>query len=555
MLNSIYLSQVATIDKSQLQFPRGSIMVTGETGAGKSIFIEAIELALGERASPSIIRQGQDKADISLCFDLSSRPDCKLFLKNVDILEEGHECIIRRIIAKDARSRCYINHIPVTLQLLKSLGENLLHLHSQAEQQTLFKGETQRDMLDSFAGLLPLREEVKKAAHAWQEAHLQHEKLKLNREKDLEAQQALSLQLEELKLLTVREGEWEMLEQEHKRLAHQEELTRTLHAIMAQIVEKEEHAILSSLHQIQKWIESLHPYEPQAICWGSNMDSIAIQLNDLVIELKHYIEKSELSPEKLQQIEERLSQLFTFARKYKLSPADLPALQKKVIQQLDGLALNENTLLHFQDNLNALAHTYSEVASQLSEERKKAALKLSHLVTATIRSLSLPHGEFLIHFEKETKSFSPHGQETTTFLIKTHPDQNPLPLVKIISGGELSRLSLALHLAIANKKSASTLIFDEVDTGLSGAAAEKVGRLIRKLGETNQVFCVTHQAQVAALGQYHILVEKQMREGHTYTHLRLLKSDEKKQEIARLLGGEKITSTTLLHAEELLSSA
>jgi DNA repair protein RecN (Recombination protein N) len=554
MLTQIHIRDLATIEELHLNLLHGSTMITGETGAGKSVFIEAIELALGGRASSNIVRPGKEKADISLCFDISQFSHVVARLKEFDLYQDTAECIIRRVITADGRSRCYVNGYPATAQLVRELGELLFHLHGQHEQQVLLQSETQRDMLDRFADHLPLALQVKLAAEEWKSVTQQ---IKSLREKTLERTERsdyLRFQLEELQEIKLQPGEWETLEAEHHRLSHSEELMRHINQAVMQIAEDEQRNALSLINDIRKTLETIQNVEPKAKEWLGSAQTAFIQLDELASDLRSYLENTELDPEKLQHIEARVSLIFNLARKHKITPQELVALKERLDSELNALNSSDEDLGKLEAELKIIEKKYSELAEKLSLSRKKAATKLEKEITTTIRSLSLPHGEFHIALEKETAPFSSHGNEKIVFLIKTNPDQT-LQALKVISGGELSRLSLAAHLALANRITIPTLVFDEVDTGLSGATAEKIGKLLRKLGESYQVFCVTHQAQVAACGHHHLLVEKYFVEKSTHTRLRLLNAEEKTKELARMLGGEKITEKTLAHAKEMLEVA
>lgn len=555
MLTQIHIRDLATIEELQLALKNGCTMITGETGAGKSIFIEAIELTLGGRASANLVRPGKEKAEVSLCFDITLFPKVTEYLKNIDLYQDSTECIIRRVITSDGRSRCYINGSPSTLQCVKELGELLFHLHGQYEQQVLLKSENQREMLDRFGNMLPLASRVKDSAETIR--HLEHE-IKEIQEKSLERNERgeyLRYQLTELQAVQLQDGEWSTLEAEHKRLTHAGELMRNIQTAIQQISGDDEQDAQSHIQGIRKTLETMQAIEPKSLGWVNSIQSIEIQLTDLDSELQNYLESTELDPERLQAVEERVSTIFNFARKHKVKPEELFAFTEKLTLELNSLDSSDEHIKKLELQLQTLRETHKEVASQLSIGRKKAATKFEKEITNTIRSLSLPHGEFKINLETETSPYSNHGNEKIIFKIKTNPDQSLQALAKVISGGELSRLSLAAHLALANKTTIPTLVFDEVDTGLSGATAEKIGRLLRKLGESYQVYCVTHQPQVAACGHNHLLVEKYFIDKITHTRLRLLANNDKTTEIARMLGGEKITQTTLKHAQEILENA
>lgn len=555
MLIQIHIRDLATIEELQLNLDTNCTMITGETGAGKSVFIEAIELALGARASQNVIRPGKEKADISLCFDVTNFPHVIDCLKKLDLYVDSSECIIRRIITHDGRSRCYVNGYPATVQLVKELGELLFHLHGQHEQHVLLKTDTQRDMLDRYADILPLAEDVKSLAENWRAKDL---KITLLREKVTERKERvdyLRFQLDELNLLKLNDGEWETLEAEHHRLTHAEDLIRHIQHILQQISNDDNRPILSFLKDIRKTMETIQTLEPKSREWMNIIDSALIQLEDLASELNHYLEQMDLDPEKLQIIEERVSQIFNLSRKHKISPQELIHFKERLEAELISLNSSDETISQLEEEKCIIEKNYRELAEKLSKHRKSAAHKLEKEITSTIRSLSLPHGEFCIGLEtyhSPENDLSPHGNEKVIFLIKTNPDQTLQPLAKNLSGGELSRLSLAAHLALANRTNIPTLVFDEVDTGLGGATAEKIGKLLRKLGNSYQVFCVTHQAQVAACGNHHLFVEKYFVEKSTHTRLRLLNAEEKTKEIARMLGGEKITEKTLAHAREMM---
>lgn len=552
MLNDIHIRDLATIEELHLHFQQGSTMITGETGAGKSIFIEAIELALGGRASANLVRPGKEKAEITLGFDVANFPAVIERLKALDLYHDMPECLIRRVITNDGRSRCYVNGSPATLVLAKELGELLFHLHGQHQQQVLLQSDTQREMLDRYGNHLSLAQEVKHLAENWKSIAQDIKQLQEKTLERAERSDYLQFQLDELNNLHLQEGEWENLETEHKRLANAEELIKHLQIASQQLADNDETTVLSQLNEVRRALESIASVTPLSKEWLTNLNSIAILVQDLKSDLHDYLENTDLDPEKLQQIEERISAIFNLARKHKVEPKDLVSLQEKISQELNTLHSSDDILLAMQTQQKEIEQAYIQKANELTQTRQQAASKLAKEITQTIRSLSLPHGEFRIELEKESTAFAYHGCEKIIFLIKTNPDQNLQPLAKVVSGGELSRLSLAAHLALAHRTSIPTLVFDEVDTGLSGATAEKIGRLLRELGKSYQVFCVTHQAQVAACGHHHLLVEKYFIDKSTHTRLRLLDEIEKTKEIARMLGGEVITEKTLAHAQEML---
>ncbi|HTM64045.1 MAG TPA: DNA repair protein RecN [Gammaproteobacteria bacterium] len=551
MLTEIHIRDLATIEELHLPLKHGGSMITGETGAGKSIFIEAIELALGARGSANIIRVGKERADISLSFDISKLPNAGAWLNAHDFAQGNSECIIRRALSGDGRSRSYINGYPATQQLARELGELLFHLHGQYEQQVLLKAENQRELLDRYAGHMQLVNDIKSCAEQWKKLDNDIKQLRDAASKREERSEYLRFQLDELNTLNVRDGEWEKLEAEHHRLTHAEELLRNIQRAIA-LLDDGEQNVLSGIVDIRKSLEAAQNIEKKISDWLTTLNSAEILLNDIKVELSDYLESSELDPERLQFIEQRVSAIYDAARKHKIQPQELAPLQQKLQQEWDALENSDQGLLLLAAEQEKVTARYKKLATELSSNRRKVAASLEKTITKSIRALSLPHGEFHIALEAEDNNMSPHGVEKIVFHIKTNPDQKLQPLAKVISGGELSRLSLAVHLALADRISTPTLIFDEVDTGVGGATAEKIGKLLRMLGETYQIFCVTHQPQVAACGQHHILVEKSFINNSTHTTLRFLNTKERKAEVARMLGGEKITDTTLAHAEEML---
>ncbi|HVE44035.1 MAG TPA: DNA repair protein RecN [Gammaproteobacteria bacterium] len=544
MLIQIDIRDFATIDELQLSLSPGSTMITGETGAGKSIFIEAIELALGGRNAGSVIRPGKEKAEISLTFDITHFPKVTAYLKESDLYQDEPLCIIRRIIAQDGRSRCYVNGSPATLQCAKELGDLLFHLHGQHEQQVLLKADCQRDMLDRFGDHLALAHQVKKLAEQYRSLAQQIQAIREKETERTDRIEYLNYQLEELRTINLQAMEWEALEAEHLKLTHVDELLQLTQQVQ-QLLCVEQGFPLADLQDARKTLESIHHLEPKAISWVENLNSAIIQLADLESELTNYLENTELDPERLKQIEDRVSQVYSVSRKHKINPSGLHAFQVQLEAEFEKLNQNDILLSSLLDEQEKTRLEHKKLADELFTQRSKSAKKLEKIVTQTIRSLSLPHSEFTISLEKEE----------IVFLIKTNPDQSFQPLSKVISGGELSRLSLSMHLALAHRTHIPTLVFDEVDTGLSGATAEKIGKLLRKLGDSYQVFCVTHQPQVAACGHQQILVEKEYIAQSTYTRLRVLTETERTTEIARMLGGETITDKTLAHALEVLEVA
>jgi len=556
MLTHIAISNLITIHELLLEFSSGTTVMTGETGTGKSILIDAIELALGARAHESIVRPGQEKADISLSFDLSTLPLALAWLKNYDLDQGTHECIIRRTVDKNGRSRSYVNGMPTTLQPLRELSELLIDIHGQHEHQSLLKPEKQREMLDDFAGHLSLVDKVSALAHEWRHLNDEINTLRKLTEEKSARSDFLAFQSRELDELHITPDEFQSLDLEHKQLSHADELLQNMNVALNCLTENETHNALSCLNQALQALESLQHVDSKIAPWIDNIKSAIIHVSDTENELQRYLNGIDIDPERLAWVEERISTLFNLARKHKVSPNELYEFQQKLAAELHALENSDEHLNQLTQKLKTLEQHYQDTAKKLSQSRIKAAKKLTTDITATIHELALPHAEFLIAFEPNTVAdISPHGLEKILFQIKTNAGQPMQPLAKIASGGELSRMSLAIHIATAEQHIIPTLIFDEVDVGISGGTAEIVGKLLRRLGKTHQVLCVTHLPQVASLGHQHIRVEKRNEKNHTQTHVTFLSKDEKIGEIARMLGGVAITKKTIEHAREMVEES
>jgi DNA repair protein RecN (Recombination protein N) len=552
MLTQIHITHLVTIKELHLDLLNGTTVITGETGAGKSILIDAILLALGGRVTGNMIQPGQEKADISICFDVSKLQNARAWLKNYDLESENNECIIRRVITQDGRSRSYINHMPSTLQPLRDLSELLINIHGQHEHQTLLKPEKQREILDRYAGHFDLVDKVHHLAEEWQQLNHQILSLRTLTEERKNQEAFLKFQLTELEELQLHPDEFQELDLEHKQLAHADELLQHINHALNYLTENEEFNALHSLNQALQALEMVERIHPKIKTWAESLKIALIHISDVDEELRRYIDSVELDPARLQNVEQRIRLLFDLARKHKVAPHELFLLQQKLSAEYSELETSEERLSELMTKLQTIEKNYFATADKLSQNREKFARKLETEITKIIHTLSLPHGKFYIHFEKEpADKISLHGSEKILFQIKTNSDQTYQPLNKVVSGGELSRIGLAIHMATAAQHTIPTLIFDEVDVGIGGGTAEVVGRLLRELGETHQVLCVTHQPQVAALGHHHMAVLKIQNQTTTVTHINMLSEKEKIKELARMLGGVEITQKTLAHAKEM----
>jgi DNA repair protein RecN (Recombination protein N) len=450
--------------------------------------------------------------------------------------------------------------MPVTLPVLREFSEALVDIHGQHEHQSLLKSDKQRELLDRFGNHLELTRQVQRIAEEYRKLTQTIESNQTSVQLRDERRDFLRYQLNELETLQLQPNEWQKLEAEHQQLAHADSLLQNLTQAVADLSQQEDKNILSQLHRVMKALDAVKQVSPQIEAWATAVNTAAIQLDDTSNEIHHYLDTLDLNPERLQWVEQRMQSLHDLARKYKVTPPELPALIEKIGAELGALENNDQHLADLQKKQAEILQEYKRLANQLSEKRQKAGKKLAKEITQTIQTLALPHAEFQIELlqielvKEDEHTVSPYGLEKITFVVKTNRGADLHPLAKIASGGELSRISLAIHLATAEQYTIPTLIFDEVDVGIGGGIAELVGRLIRRLGKTHQVLCITHLPQVAAYGNHHISVEKIEKKDQTATELRCLSIKDKVKEIARMLGGINITATTLKHAEEMLGA-
>ncbi len=557
MLQQIHIRHFAIIEQLELELAAGMTVLTGETGAGKSILIDALGLVLGERADSGSIRHGNQRTEVSASFDITALIETQTWLQRYELDDDG-ECMIRRVVSAEGRSKAYINGRPAPLQLLKALGEQLVDIHGQNQHQSLIKGEVQRQRLDEFCHQTPLLTEVTEIYQQWHQKNAQLEEL-THANSDREARlELLNYHLQELETLALEEDELEALEEEQRRLASSGQLRDSCQAALEAISERDDNAaLLSTLNQHLSELQQLKQIDPQLAGICTLLEESAIQIQEAADELRHYNETIDLDPQRLSWVEQRLSAIYDLARKHHIEAPALITLQQELQQQQTTLNSTEHQLDALQREIDTLAARYLKQAKKLSKKRQQAATQLGHDVTTTIAQLGMSAGELEIQLKpRESERPHPHGLEQIEFLVSTNRGQPLRPLHKVASGGELSRIALAIQVATTHqrdlKQAIPTLIFDEVDTGIGGAVAETVGQLLHRLGATHQVLCVTHLAQVAAQGHHHLRVEKQDDAKTTSTTLSLLTERERPTEIARMLGGVNITKQTRAHAVEMM---
>lgn len=555
MLVHLSVHNYAIVEHLDLELKRGMSVISGETGAGKSIMLDALGLALGDRADSSVVRLGADKADILASFDLDDIPDARAWLAERDLDNDG-PCILRRVITAEGRSRGYINGSPCPQGDLKALGELLIDIHSQHEHQSLLKPDTHRRLLDEYSASQELARQVQLAAQRWRQTQQALERLSNSSDEQRARQQLLSYQLEELENLALAEGELEQLEQEHKNLANAGQLLDACRQVTELCSESDAGNVLSALTSS---LQRLAAFQNHAGALGEAVNLLAsaqIQVEEAVGELNRFVDHFDADPQRQQALEERLDTIYTLARKHRVQPAELVALQQRLLDELEGLNADDEAIERLGEELAAYARHYEEKATELSRIRQAAAGELSLAVEAEIQRLGMPGGRFNVTLKPVAEGdYPPYGFEQVEFLVSANPGQPLRPLAKVASGGELSRISLAIQVITAQTSRVPTLVFDEVDVGIGGPTAEIVGQLLRRLGERGQVLTVTHLPQVAAQGHHHLFVHKARDSEQTRTAVAELHGRGRIEEIARMLGGVDLTEQSLAHAQQMVTAA
>ena len=551
MLLALSLNDFVIVDRLNLDFQPGFTVLTGETGAGKSITLDAIGLLLGDKADYGQIRQGAAEARLSALFDLSELPELQAELREQGLLaEDAEELSVRRIIDAKGKSRSYINNQAATLSQLKSIGSRLIDIHGQNAHHSLNQEAAQRELLDAFAGCTALAGEVKAAYQSWQNANqalkaaqTQSENLQIERER-------LEWQFDELSRLAPAPGEWETVSQSHDSLAHAAELMEAAQETEEAI--NGDNGLQAQIYRCQKKLEALSRIEPRFNESLNLLASIEAELGEVSANMRDVASRSDLDPAELAAQEQRLGELMGMARKYRVEPQDLPAKMQEIeaaLQQLQAAA----DIAALEAAAERCEKQYHGAAQQLSAGRRQAAERLGSETATHMQELAMKGARF--HIELLPASPSAFGLEQVQYQVAANKGSPLRPLNKVASGGELARISLALQVVTSQYTQTPTLIFDEVDTGIGGGVAEMVGRALRSLGRKHQVLAVTHLPQVAACGEQHWQVRKNSEGEQTVSSIRVLSAEERVEEIARMLGGETLTATTRSHAAELLEMA
>ncbi|MEC9385752.1 MAG: DNA repair protein RecN [Pseudomonadota bacterium] len=550
MLTQLTVSNYAIAERVELQFNRGMTALTGETGAGKSIVLDALGLAMGGRADAGAVRHGAKRADITASFDISRIPEARSWLDSHE-LDDKDDCILRRTISKDGRSKAFINGQPCPLSQLKELGGLLMDIHSQHQHQSLLRKETHRKLLDEFAGAESLADETRSAWKAW---HQTRQKLQQRQHNADEAEariQLLRYQVEELDRLALGEDEQTTLETEQAQLSQADAVLHSSHQAALLCTEDEVSAadlVRQALHQLEQL-----PVDVPALTDTIQMlNEAQIQISEAGDNLRRFVDDYEADPVRLNEVEERLSAIYQMARKHRITPEELPELHQRLSQELAELDGGEGSLEQLQAELENLRARFDALTTKLTETRRNAAMELDQRIARELAQLSMPSVQFVSHLSRNSDDEpAPHGMEEVEFLVSANPGQPARSLAKVASGGELSRISLAIQVVVAQTSTTPTLVFDEVDVGIGGGTAEVVGRLLRALGENGQVLCVTHLPQVAAQCHQHLFVSKFTEKDATYSRIESLDDQGRISEVARMLGGVDMTEQTIAHAREM----
>jgi len=555
MLTHIHIWNFAIVEQLDIEFDSGLTVLTGETGAGKSILLDALNLALGDRADTSVIRHGSDKAEISVTFSLHDSPEASDWLTAQD-MQSDDECIIRRTVSRNSSSRAFINGIPATVQQLRELGEMLVDLHGQHEHQSLLQRDIQRRLLDDYAAHKELLQQVASHFHQWLALQEQWQRLShANQDRDSRLE-LLRYQVQELESLNLQAGEATALETEHKRLANASQLLQTAQQVLGRLEENDEAAVHHALNQSHSDISDLARVDEHLQPIADLLNNAIIQVQETISELRHYADSLELDPERLQDVEQRINAMHTLSRKHRVDAEDLVPLLPRLQQERDDLEQADIRLDGLLKQIQQAKDAFVKSAAKLTQGRKKTAKQLSQKISDAMQGLSLQGGAFDVQLEPLPEArWNAQGCEQIEFFVSANPGQPLKPLTKVASGGELSRISLAIQVITAQAARIPTLIFDEVDVGIGGRVAEIVGLQLRALGQHRQVVCVTHLPQVAALGHHHLQVSKQTGKDTTVTDIKQLDSQQRIDEVARMLGGIEITDQTLSHAKEMIERA
>lgn len=550
MLTQLSIRHFATVDQLELEPATGLTVITGETGAGKSILIDALALALGQRGDSDQVRPGCERAELAASFALDANPAARAWLAERQ-LDDGNQCQLRRTIGSDGRSRAWINGSPCNLQEVRALADLLISIHSQHEHQLLLQKDKQRELLDDFAGAGALADKVAQGWKTWQQARKAHADALTEAAARSEREELLRFQLQELDELALQAGELAELEAEQKRLSHAGQLIQLCQQSLALLYEAEDASANDLLSRATHLLFDASAQDASLNSVADGIDSARLQLEAAVGDLRHYLDRLELDPERLTLVEARLDSIYSLARKHRVRAEALYEHHQQLLQSASELVDMDSLLEQLEATEKKAAKAYQTDANALSQQRRQQAGELAKSVLSQLQKLGMTGARLEVALE--ATSDSAQGLEQAEFLFTANPGQPLKPLAKVASGGELARVSLAIQVVCAERLTLPCLVFDEVDVGVGGGVAETVGQLLRQLGGRAQVLCITHQPQVASQGHQHWHVHKQQQKSTTMTGIATLPQPARIEEIARMLGGVELTASTRRHAEEMLA--
>ena len=554
MLTQLTINNFAIVRQLEIELAKGMSVITGETGAGKSIAIDALGLCLGQRIETSMVREGQERAEICATFFIESTNPAYQWLQAQELQDPDNpsDCILRRVINADGRSKAFINSTPVSASQLKEIGQYLIHINGQHASQLLLKNDYQLQLVDTFAHHNDLLAQMREDYRAWKNLQTQVKNFQQKVAENEAKKQLLQYQVEELDEFALRPNEYLELEEDQRRLSNSEQLTQLSQSALQLLSENETMSIDSMLYRATQYIDELSELDPRYASVQTMLNDALIQVQEATSEVQHLASHIEQDPMLLQEIEQRLGQALQLARKHNVKPEELVVWHQKLKAELTALLdfseSEERLILEEKAAFEKMQHT----AKQLHESRCQAAEKLAQQVTNSIKGLAMENAEFFIEVNSDLTKVAANGADNIVFTLRSNLGQQAQPLAKVASGGELSRISLAIQVLTSDQSAIPTLIFDEVDVGISGKTASVVGKLLRQLGDKCQVLCVTHLPQVACHGHHQFNVEKFTVDDKTETKMTALSQEERVPVLARLLGGSEITDLALANAQEML---
>lgn len=554
MLTQLTINNFAIVRQLEIELAKGMSVITGETGAGKSIAIDALGLCLGQRIETSMVREGQERAEICATFFIEPTNPAYQWLQEQELQDPDNpsDCILRRVINADGRSKAFINSTPVSASQLKEIGQYLIHINGQHASQLLLKNDYQLQLVDTFAHHHDLLAQMREDYRTWKNLQTQVKTFQQKVAENEAKKQLLQYQVEELDEFALRPNEYLELEEDQRRLSNSEQLTQLSQSALQLLSENETVSIDSMLYRAIQYIDELSELDPRYASVQTMLNDALIQVQEATSEVQHLASHIEQDPMLLQEIEQRLGQALQLARKHNVKPEELVEWHQKLKAELTALLdfseSEERLILEEKAAFEKMQHT----AKQLHESRCQAAGKLAQQVTHSIKGLAMENAEFFIEVNSDLTKVTANGADNIVFTLRSNLGQQAQPLAKVASGGELSRISLAIQVLTSDQSAIPTLIFDEVDVGISGKTASVVGKLLRQLGDKCQVLCVTHLPQVACHGHHQFNVEKFTVDDKTETKMTALSQEERVPALARLLGGSEITDLALANAQEML---